>query len=156
MPGPTRVEYPTLLNFPAPVVLAYPRETVFAEKLEAITKLGLLNSRMKDFYDLALLSRHYSFGGAVLLEAVQATFWHRETPIEPEPIGLTQAYFADPARSLQWRAFIRRSRFTEHSHDLEQLVAEVRRFAVPLLTAASAKCSVSTWEAGGPWLEGDT
>jgi hypothetical protein len=152
VPAPTQVEYPTLLDFPAPVLLAYPKETVVAEKLESLTKLGLLNSRMKDYYDLALLSRLYSFDGAVLVEAVRATFRHRDTPIEIDPIGLTQAYYADSARSLQWRAFIRRSRFTEHPKDLEQLVAEVRRFAVPLLTAASARGSVFRWDAGGPWV----
>jgi predicted nucleotidyltransferase component of viral defense system len=84
-PGPTEIEYPTLLNFPAPVLRAYPRETVVAEKLEALTALGLLNSRMKDFYDLALLSRMYEFEGQRLSEAVSATFRHRGTAIEPEP-----------------------------------------------------------------------
>ena len=64
-PGPTEIEYPTLLNFPPPVLRAYPRETVVAEKLEALTALGLLNSRMKDFFDLALLSRMYPFEGHV-------------------------------------------------------------------------------------------
>jgi hypothetical protein len=151
VPVPTRLEYPTLLDFPAPILLAYPKETVVAEKLEALTKLGLLNSRMKDYYDLALLSRLYSFGGAVLVEAVQATFRHRETPIETNPIGLTETYYTDPARSLQWRAFIRRSRFTEQPDDLKQLVIEVRRFALPLLAAAAAKGSVSHWNVGGPW-----
>src|SRR3954451_21084114 len=91
VPAPTPVEYPTLLDFPAPVLLAYPKETVVAGKLEALTKLGLLNSRMKDYYDLALLSRLYSFSGKVLVEAVRATFRRRETPIETEPIGLTGA-----------------------------------------------------------------
>jgi predicted nucleotidyltransferase component of viral defense system len=84
-PGPTEIEYPTLLNFPAPVLRAYPGETVVAEKLEALTALGLLNSRMKDFYDLALLSRMYEFEGQRLSEAVSATFRHRGTAIEPEP-----------------------------------------------------------------------
>jgi hypothetical protein len=55
-PEPAEIEYPTLLNFPSPVLRAYPRETVVAEKLEALTALGLLNSRIKDYYDLALLS----------------------------------------------------------------------------------------------------
>jgi hypothetical protein len=87
-PGPTEIEYPTLLNFPAPVLRAYPRETVVAEKLEALTVLGLLNSRMKDFYDLALLSRMYQFEGRFLSEAVSATSRHRGTTIEADPIGL--------------------------------------------------------------------
>jgi predicted nucleotidyltransferase component of viral defense system len=77
VPGPIEIEYPTMLDFPAAVLQAYPRETVIAEKLEALTKLGLLNSRMKDYYDLALLSRLYSFKGEPLIEAIVATFRHR-------------------------------------------------------------------------------
>lgn len=97
VPGPTEIEYPTLLDFPPPVLQAYPRETVIAEKLEGITKLGLLNSRMKDYYDIALLSRMYPFEGENLISAIVATFRHRETKIEAEPIGLTDAFYADPA-----------------------------------------------------------
>src|SRR6202166_382663 len=100
VPAPTEVEYPTLLDFPAPMLQAYPKETVIAEKLEALTKLGLLNSRMKDYYDLALLSRMYSFEGENLIEAIIATFRHRGTSIEAEPAGLTEAFYADPARAI--------------------------------------------------------
>ena len=71
-PEPTDIEYPSLLDFPAPVLRAYPKETVVAEKLEALTALGLLNSRMKDFYDLALLSRMYPFQGERLVKAISA------------------------------------------------------------------------------------
>jgi hypothetical protein len=152
VPGPTEVEYPTLLDFPAPVLQAYPRETVISEKLEALTKLGLLNSRMKDYYDLALLSRMYSFEGENLIAAIVATFGYRGTSIEAEPIGLTDAFYSDPARAIQWRAFVRRSRFTEEPGDLEKLVAELRRFALPLLAAAGGEGPfMARWQAGGPW-----
>jgi len=152
VPGPTQVEYPTLLDFPAPVLQAYSRETVIAEKLEALTKLGLLNSRMKDYYDLALLSRMYSFEGEDLSEAIIATFRHRGTSIEAEPIGLMDAFYADPARAVQWRAFVRRSRFTEQSGDLERLVVEIRTFVFPLLAAAAGEKPLKVrWQAGGPW-----
>src|ERR1051325_9865514 len=97
-PGPVEIEYPTLLDFPAPVVQAYPKETVVAEKLEALTALGVLNSRMKDYYDLALLCRLYPFEGEGLSDAIVATFRHRRTTIEAEPVGLTAAYYNDPAR----------------------------------------------------------
>lgn len=93
--------------------------------------------RMKDYYDIALLSRMYPFNGEQLIAAISATFRHRGTRIEAEPAGLTEAYYEDPARALQWRAFVRRSRFTAQPDDLKQLVAEVRRFASPLLVAAS-------------------
>lgn len=81
------VEYPTLLEFPAPILMAYPKETVGAEKLEALTVLGLLNSRIKDYYDLALLSRLYSFDGQVLVDAIRSTFQHRGTPSSQFPWG---------------------------------------------------------------------
>jgi len=152
VPAPSELEYPTLLDFPAPLLYAYPRETVVAEKLEALTKLGLLNSRMKDYYDLALLSRMYPFNGEQLIAAISATFRHRGTRIEAEPAGLTDAYYEDPARALQWRAFVRRSRFTEQPDDLRQLVFEVRRFASPLLLAAAGDQALPVdWPAGGPW-----
>jgi Nucleotidyl transferase AbiEii toxin, Type IV TA system len=152
VPDPTKVEYPTLLDFPAPVLQAYPKETVIAEKLEALTALGLLNSRMKDYYDLALLSRMYSFEGEHLIEAIVATFRHRGTKIESEPIGLTDAFYADPARAIQWRAFVRRSRFTEDSGELERLVAAICQFALPVLAAAAGvKPFKARWQPGGPW-----
>jgi hypothetical protein len=152
VPGPTKVEYPTLLDFPAPVLNAYPRETVVTEKLEALTALGLLNSRMKDYYDLALLGRMYSFEGPPLMEAIIATFRHRRTNIEAEPIGLTDSFYTDPARMIQWRAFIRRSRFVEESGELERLVGEIRQFALPVLAAAIAGDAFKKrWQPGGPW-----
>lgn len=151
-PGPAEIEYPTLLDFPAPVLQAYPRETVVAEKLEALTALGVLNSRMKDYYDLALLSRMYPFEGERLADAIAATFRHRGTTIEAEPIGLTEAYYNDPARAVQWRAFVRRSRFDEEAGDLVRLVAEIRPFALPVLSAIAAKDKFQArWKAGGPW-----
>ncbi len=152
VPAPSELEYPTLLDFPAPLLQAYPRETVVAEKLEALTKLGLLNSRMKDYYDLALLARMYPFNGEQLLAAISATFRHRGTRVEAEPAGLTNAYYEDPARALQWRAFVRRSRFTQQPDDLRQLVFEVHRFVSPILLAAAGDQALpGDWPAGGPW-----
>lgn len=151
-PGPMEIEYPTLLNFPPAILRGYPRETVVAEKLEALTALGLLNSRMKDFYDLTLLSRIYTFEGEGLATAIRATFRHRGTIVEAEPIGLTPAYSDDPARTLQWRAFVRRSRFGDDAAGLERLVAEVRPFALPVLSAvANGTLFGLHWNAGGPW-----
>ena len=151
-PGPTEVEYPTMLDFPAPVLRAYPKETVVAEKLEALTALGLLNSRMKDYYDLSLLSRMYPFDGERLADAIIATFRHRRTTIQAEPIGLTKAYCDDPARVIQWRAFVRRSRFGEESFGLAGLVDEIRLFLLPVLSKIAAEELFNAqWKPGGPW-----
>jgi predicted nucleotidyltransferase component of viral defense system len=62
-PAPSQIGYPTLMEFPGPRLLAYPKETVVAEKLEALVKLGIANTRMKDFYDLVILSRTFEFEG---------------------------------------------------------------------------------------------
>jgi predicted nucleotidyltransferase component of viral defense system len=151
-PAPLRIEYPTLLDFPAPILQAYPRETVVAEKLEALTTLGILNSRLKDYYDLALLSRLYPFEAEPLVKAIVATFRHRGTAIEADPVGLTATYFEDPARAIQWRAFVRRSRFNEEVGDLAQLVSEIRLFALPVLAAIAAGSPFrAAWKPCGPW-----
>jgi len=151
-PGPMEIEYPTMLDFPAPILRAYPKETVVAEKLEALTALGLLNSRVKDYYDLALLSRMYPFNGQHLTDAIVATFRHRGTAIGAEPIGLTQAYCDDPARALQWRAFVRRSRFAEEAGDLTRLLDEIKPFVLPVLSKIADNSPFNArWNPGGPW-----
>jgi len=78
-PEPERIEYPTLLGSPAPLLRAYPRETVVAEKYQALVHLGMANSRMKDFYDLWVMTQRFEFDGATLSEAISNTFARRET-----------------------------------------------------------------------------
>lgn len=151
-PAPVRLEYPGLLEFPSATLHAYPKETVIAEKLEAMTTLGLLNSRMKDYYDLALLSRLYAFDGKVLAEAVAATFAHRGTPVEAEPVGLTPAFYEETVKVTQWRAFLKRSRLTvDETGDLGEVVRQLRAFAMPVLAAAGAGRFAGRWQSGGPW-----
>lgn len=98
-PSPQEVEVPALLDFPRPRLRAYPRETVVAEKLEALVSLGITNSRMKDFYDLWYLSRHFGFEGAPLSAAIRATFERRGTALpEAIPLALSVAFSGDPAK----------------------------------------------------------
>ena len=151
-PEPTEVQYPVLLDFPAPLLQGYPRETVVSEKLEAIARLGILNSRLKDYYDIALLAKTYPFSGRDLASAIQATFRHRGTVIEPEPVGLSDAFASDPAKQAQWRAFLRRNRFSEEAGGLSALVSEVRRFVLaPLDAAARGESFGAEWVPGVPW-----
>lgn len=92
-PAPVRVEYPTLLNLAAPVLSAYPRETVVAEKFQTMIKLGMANSRMKDFHDLSSLAGLFAFDGAILAHALAETFGRRKTdiPVEP-PVALSAEF----------------------------------------------------------------
>lgn len=135
-PGPEDVELPTLLDdLPAPSLRIYPRETVFAEKLEAIVVLGMANSRMKDYFDLLSLVREGRLGPVVLARAVAATFERRDTPLPASvPVGLTGAFASDDAKQRQWRAFLERSRL--QAPGLADVVAEIAAAVAPILEAA--------------------
>ena len=124
--------YPSLLDFPAPGVLAYPREAVVAEKLEAMLVLGDRNSRIKDFFDLYHLVSHFAFDRAELAEAVQRTFAQRLTPITAEPpIGLTPAYWENPSRPAQIRAYARRAGLDVPDDPGEEFVGLLGAFLLP-------------------------
>ena len=83
-PGAEVLDYPSMLGFPMPRLQAYARETVIAEKFQAMVMLGRANSRMKDFYDIWILSRSFDFNDDRLARAITATFERRETPIPTE------------------------------------------------------------------------
>lgn len=136
-PGPTELEYPVLLDQPAPKLNAYPRETVAAEKFEAVVALDLANSRMKDFYDLLAMSRLFTFEGAVLAAAIRATFERRATPVPLErPPSLTGAFSDDPQKSQQWRSFLAREPLLIDETDLPTVIREISNFIMPAAQGA--------------------
>ena len=97
--------YPTILDLPAPHLLGYSRETAVAEKFEAMVKLGELNSRMKDFFDLWLLSRSFDFDGPRLSEAIEKTFSRRGTVLpNGEPVALSREFSGNPQKSARAEA----------------------------------------------------
>ena len=105
-PAPEESELPSILNFPHAKMLCYSRESVIAEKLEAIVTLGDANSRMKDFYDIYVLSRQFDFDGTKLANAIQLIFNNRKTE-SPKEIASFRKEFTD-MKDLQWRAFRRK------------------------------------------------
>jgi len=152
-PEAERIDYPTLLDFPAPRVWAYPREAVVAEKLQAIVALGMANTRMKDFYDLWVIASQFSFSGPSLVEAIKATFARRGTQIPSEvPIALSEAFSQDPGKTTQWRAFLRRSGLEESGAEFSQVIAELRTFLIPpILTASKGEALMQSWVEGELW-----
>jgi Nucleotidyl transferase AbiEii toxin, Type IV TA system len=154
-PAPLEVDYPSLLDLPTPRLCAYPPETVVAEKVQAIVALGMLNSRMKDFFDLWAISQTSPFDGPVLGDALQATFTHRATLLPAEmPIALTQAFANDAAKQAQWRAFIRRAAIALAPEPLPDLLSSVAGFvAPPLLALGAREPFVLVWRPGGPWVQ---
>ena len=146
-PGAIEIDYPTLLDGPVPHLRAYPAETVVAEKFEALVSLGLANTRMKDFYDLWLISRTFAFAGAALGEAIRRTFERRRTKIPGEvPTGLSDVFVRE--KGGQWRAFLKRERLGAAPDAFDRVVEDLAAFLLPPLSNAADNQS---WPVGGPW-----
>lgn len=152
-PGPLELEYPVLLDQPAPRLNAYPRDTVVAEKFEAIVALDLANSRMKDFYDLLAMARLFAFDGAMLAAAIRATFETRGTDIPRErPPPLTGAFSEDPRKAQQWRSFLAREPLLFDEPDLRKAIGQVGDFVMPVAQAAIDDGMPPTrWTPGEGW-----
>lgn len=126
-PGPEEIDLPVLLDFPAPHLRAYARETVIAEKFHAMVTLGRANSRMKDFYDVWMLSKTHEFDRERLAQAVAATFNRRGTDIPQSlPDAFTPGFFRDPSKLQQWAAFVRD--LSAKPPSFEIVVSEVAAF----------------------------
>jgi len=126
-PPPVEAELPTILGGLPPRLLCYSMESAIAEKLEAMVKRGTLNSRLKDFHDIWLLSRQFAFDGSDLSEAIRRTFAQRGTGIPSEVTAFSQPFI--DARQVQWLAFLG-----------------------PVLTGLeSGTEGLVHWSASGPW-----
>lgn len=146
------VDYPTILPMPAPRLISYPKETVIAEKFHAIVRLGEINSRMKDFFDIWHMIQEFEFDGAVLALAIQRTFRSRNTPIPAEsPLGLSPEF----ARENQsaWEIFLRGiEKETVDLQDFEEILSGIRAFVLPILQSVSSgipNCKV--WSYAKKW-----
>lgn len=137
-PEPQTVAYPTLLkDFQAPTLRVCPVYTVIAEKYQAMVMLGQANSRMKDFYDLAVIARRTELDGAILTAAIAATFSRRQTPLPTEhPLALTSQFSEDSAKLRQWRAFLNKNRIAAGT--LAETVALLNLLLWPRTQAAAA------------------
>lgn len=152
-PEPERIEFPTLLGGPPPSLLAYPRYTMVAEKFETMIRLGMANSRMKDFYDLWLIIRLFEFNGLTLCNAIRNTFKRRSTAL---PGGLpkvfTDEFRQDAQKQTQWRAFIRKSKPKDVHGNFDAVVGEVAAFLEPVLESIREETQFRMfWPPNGQW-----
>jgi predicted nucleotidyltransferase component of viral defense system len=151
-PAPVSISYPAMLGHASADLLAYSRETVVAEKLEAMVMLGQLNSRMKDFFDLWLLARTQQFEGRILADAISRTFARRQTPVVADPVCFTDDFATDAAKMTQWAAFVRNGKLSDAPASFQEVVTTVRIFLQPALEAVIAKNEFSTrWRGSGAW-----
>ncbi|MBL8227353.1 MAG: nucleotidyl transferase AbiEii/AbiGii toxin family protein [Bryobacterales bacterium] len=151
-PAPVETTVPVMLDLPAPLLRTYPPEVVIAEKLEAMVRLGTANSRMKDFFDIWMLSCEQSFSMARLRRAMIATFERRKTALpQGVPLALTEAFLKDPEKIKLWKAFLTRIQLPEDRITLEQVGRALAAFVMPVARPVEAGSGDMEWPAGGPW-----
>ena len=149
-PGPEESDLPTMLDSPTPRLLCYSRESAIAEKFEAMVKLGVLNSRMKDFYDIWLLSRQFDFDGVKLAEAIRLTFQRRGTSLPTRIEAFEQTFIG--AKQVQWAAFCKRIQQDHVPESFKDVVSMVEDFLVPLTFLFSqGNPKPMSWPASGSW-----
>jgi len=151
-PQPRDVEYPTLLDFPQPRLKGYAMESTIAEKFHAMVLMGILNSRMKDFYDIWTLSRTFDFAGEVLAEAIERTLEARHTQLTAEAAVFEPSFADDTDKQAQWAAFVRKSDLGDAPSSFSEVVEAVTAFLKPIAgTHDQGKAFCAVWKAPGPW-----
>lgn len=120
--------------------------------MEALVKLGMANSRMKDFYDLWVMAGRFEFHGPMLAEAVAATFARRKTALPASrPLALTPEFSASPVKQTQWRAFLRKSGLVADA-SLQDVAKALHEFLTPVVEGILSKGTIPLrWRPGGPW-----
>lgn len=152
IPSPELMSYPTILDLPAPQIRAYSKESTIAEKFEAMVRRGIMNSRMKDFWDIRMLSRQFDFDGKTLASAIAETFAARHTAIPADPVAFTEAFIQDKTKQSQWKAFLRKNRMVGGPDTFEEAVAAVSLFLKPVLEGlVNDQSGPVIWKAPGPW-----
>ncbi len=150
-PAAREEAFPTLLDAPAPVLWCYSRESVVAEKIEAMVRHGALNTRLKDFYDVWLLARAFAFDGPTLAEAVRRTFASRETAASLPLVAFGEDLSS--SKSVQWRAFLKRGDIEQVSVAFDEVVEAIRGFVEPVLASVEeGRAFAARWDPPGPWV----
>lgn len=156
-PAPEETAFPVMLDMESPRLKTYPPEVVIAEKLQAMVHLGIANSRMKDFFDIWILSREQPFQMSRLQRAVEATFARRKTPLPTErPTALTDAFLKDKAKTDQWKAFLNRMELPKDLAELGEVGDAIAGFLMPVIEAVRVKRGDELeWSAKGPWTKAE-
>lgn len=149
VPAPSTADYPTLLDLPVPRLRGDSRESVVAEKFEAMIALDVLNSGVKDFFDIWLLLRRFDFDGIIIARAMTETVAKRGTAF---PTALTRDFANDASRQAQWQAFIRKSRLENAPSDFAEIVEAVAVFLEPITrTLAAGENFQRLWKVPRSW-----
>ena len=138
-PEPEWAVYPVVLEFAAPILRTYPRETAIAEKFKTMVSLGMVNSRMKDFADILVLLRNFDFEFALLQKAVMRTFARYELSMPTQfPECFSDEFAHSSTKQKQWMTFLAKVEIMDLPLEFFEVVAECSRFLLPLLFPTEA------------------
>jgi hypothetical protein len=152
IPIPSRVQYPALLDFPTPEMNGYTMESTIAEKFQTMVKHGLLNSRMKDFFDIWFLSNRFDFKGEILTEAIEKTFENRKTPLTSDPTIFNPLFIKDDTKQTQWAGFTDKAKLVDAPISFEDVANDIKVFLQPIVTSINHRQTFQLfWAAPGPW-----
>ena len=113
-------------------------------------KLGTLNSRVKEFYDIWMLSKQYGFQGKTLCEAMRQTLEQRGTELVLPMAVFSSDFIA--AKQVQWKAFRKRLSHEYVPDKFYEVVQQLQVFLAPVAEAISAKKRfVDIWVAPASW-----
>ena len=144
-----KMVFPCILDFPTPKLWCYSLESIVAEKFEALMKLGNWNSRMKDFYDLWILSREHNFEGHKLSKAIDLTFKNRDTSLKQEITAFKREFIK--SKEKEWSVFVK-TLIQEDSPSLFDVIESLKLFLLPIVKALTTKkLSPKYWKPPGPW-----
>lgn len=152
-PGTRVIDYPVILDLPKPHLNGYPVESVVSEKFEAMVKLGVVNSRMKDFYDVWLIIHQFNFDGLNLTGALKKTFDHRQTDIpNGKPLFVQEIYNEESDRQALWKMFLMKGDIKHAPEKLSTIAKEIEGFLIEPLSALNKRIKFSKeWKPSGPW-----
>jgi len=152
-PKTRAIDYPVILDFPKPHLNGYPQESVISEKFEAMIKLGLLNSRMKDFYDIWLMTRQFEFNGANIASAIKKTFNNRKTEIpHKKPLFADEIYDEKSDRQMLWSAFLKKGDIRHAPETLSVTAREIESFLIkPIMALNDNVAFDKTWKQPKGW-----
>ena len=152
-PRPKIFDYPVILDLPKPHLKGYPLESVVSEKFEAMVKLGLLNSRMKDYFDIWLIMRQFDFNGMNLDEALKRTFQHRKTDLpQKRPLFAEEIYDDKSDRQILWTAFLKKGDIKHAPDKLSKTAKAIEKFLIQPLDAIHRGLEFKkSWKASGTW-----
>ncbi|MFP3952986.1 MAG: nucleotidyl transferase AbiEii/AbiGii toxin family protein [Candidatus Acetothermia bacterium] len=152
-PGTDKIEYPTILNFPSPKLLAYKPVTSIGEKCQFMIDAGVFNSRMKDYYDIWFLSNQFEFEGLSLQEAIRETFKRRKTQVPfQNHSSLSSEFFENEQKQNQWRGFL--NNLDSDQLSLETVITDLREFLFPVFNSISKNEAFRRkWVPGEGWKD---